>query len=300
MQTGIGAFDDRTQAEQAVEQLVADGFDRSDIHIEDAQGSSLRTEESATTQAPRHHGFFAWLFGDSDEHESHRQVYSEAVRRGSVVVVADAEDETRAQQAIACLHDAGAIDVNERARQWRAEGAAERMDTPRQAPVAGQTAGRDEGVLDVVQEELRIGKRQMEKGGVRVVQRVSEKPVREIVKLREEEAVVDRRPVDREATAGDLNTFKEGTLEVREMAEEPVVAKTARVVEEVRVGKQVREREQTVEDTVRRKDVEVERLDATRERERAVAADPERDRLANRDPLAERDAPASGTPRKEL
>lgn len=53
--------------------------------------------------------------------------------------------------------------------------------------------------------------------------------------------------------------------------EEPVVAKTARIVEEVRVGKEVREREETIEDTLRRKDVEVQRLSG--ERERAVASD---------------------------
>jgi stress response protein YsnF len=65
---------------------------------------------------------------------------------------------------------------------------------------------------------------------------------------------------------------------VRETAEEAVVGKTARVVEEVRVGKEVREREQTVEDKVRRKDVDVQRMEggstrATAERERAVASD---------------------------
>jgi stress response protein YsnF len=99
--------------------------------------------------------------------------------------------------------------------------------------------------------------------------------VREVVRLREERAVVERRAVDRPATAGDLSTFKEGTLEVREKVEEPVVAKSARVVEEVRVGKEVREREEAIEDTVRRKDVDVQQLEGSRniERERAVASD---------------------------
>jgi stress response protein YsnF len=159
-------------------------------------------------------------------------------------------------------------------------------------PPAGQ-----EGVLDVVQEELQVGKRSLDKGGVRVVQRVTEKPVREVVRLREEHATVDRRPVDRPSHAGDLNAFKEGTLEVRETAEEPVVAKTARVVEEVRVGKEVREREETIEDKVRRKDVDVQRWKAAArpavERERAVASDrPHEPPLADRDPDAGPAAPA--------
>jgi stress response protein YsnF len=45
-------------------------------------------------------------------------------------------------------------------------------------------------------------------------------------------------------------------LEVRETAEEPVVSKTAHVVEEVIVGRETTERTETVRDTVRREDVE--------------------------------------------
>ena len=95
-----------------------------------------------------------------------------------------------------------------------------------------------------------------------------------------------RRPVDREVSANDLASFKEGTLEVRETVEEPVVAKKARVVEEVRVGKEVRERDEAIEDSVRRKDVEIERLSGDRSttRERAVAADDVGTPSTSRDP----------------
>jgi stress response protein YsnF len=81
--------------------------------------------------------------------------------------------------------------------------------------------------------------------------------VSESVNLREEHATIERRPVDRPATVADL---KEGFVEVRETAEEPVVAKTARVVEEVIVGKESSNRTETVNDTVRGTDVEVERV----------------------------------------
>src|SRR4029079_16437673 len=66
--------------------------------------------------------------------------------------------------------------------------------------------------------------------------------------------------VDRPATEADLAAFQERTIEVREMSERPVVSKTAHVVEEVGVGKQVSTETQTVEDTVRRTEVEVERV----------------------------------------
>ena len=69
--------------------------------------------------------------------------------------------------------------------------------------------------------------------------------------------------MDRAATGADM-AFREGTIEVTETSEVPVVAKEARVVEEVVVGKTATDRTETVRDTVRRTDVEVEDLDSTR------------------------------------
>lgn len=57
-----------------------------------------------------------------------------------------------------------------------------------------------------------------------------------------------------------INALKDGVIEVTETAETPVVSKEARIVEEVVVGKAVTERTETVHDTVRRTDVEVENI----------------------------------------
>ena len=116
--------------------------------------------------------------------------------------------------------------------------------------------------INVVEEELQVGKRVTQRGGVRVYSRVTETPVQEDVELREEHVRVDRQPVNRPATDADFRSGKEQVIEVAEYAEEPVVAKQARVVEEVRVGKDATERTETVRDTVRRTDVEVENLSA--------------------------------------
>lgn len=288
MHTVIGAFDDTSTAQRAVERLVQAGFDRDDVHMQQPEQSARDLQDPRTgTSGGSGGGFFARLFGmdDTDERTAPRQrgygeqahTYDEAVRRGSPVVVVDAENESRTDQACALLHELGAIDVDERAKQWRSEGWQPPQQGVQQDLISNErkgVRGDDEDVLDVVEEELQVGKRSMDRGGVRVIQRVSSKPVREVVRLREEHAVVERRAVNRPATGEDLSNFREGTLEVRETVEEPVVAKTARVVEEVRVGKEVREREETIEDNVRRKDVEVERLQGgTAERERAIAAD---------------------------
>jgi uncharacterized protein (TIGR02271 family) len=103
----------------------------------------------------------------------------------------------------------------------------------------------------------------VQRGVVRVHRRITETPIEEQVTLNEEHAVVERRPVDRPATSADLAAFKEGEMEIRETTEEPVVSKTARVVEEVSIGKEASERTETVSDTVRRTDVDVERTGAT-------------------------------------
>jgi hypothetical protein len=86
---------------------------------------------------------------------------------------------------------------------------------------------------------------------------------------------VERRPVDRPLTGADLNNaFKERTIEATETGEEAVVAKSAHVVEEVVVNKEVGQRTETVRDTVRRTDVDVQQVQggATDERFRPAYA----------------------------
>lgn len=119
--------------------------------------------------------------------------------------------------------------------------------------------GQVEVTLPVVQEELQVGKREVQRGGVHVVTHVTETPVQESVRLREEHVTVERHPVDRLAAPGDT-AFQNGTFEVRQHAEVAVVQKEARVVEEVVIGKKTTEHVETVRDTVRRTDVIVEEL----------------------------------------
>jgi len=116
-------------------------------------------------------------------------------------------------------------------------------------------------VIPVIEEELQVGKREVETGAVRVQTHVTETPVEEHVTLREEHVNVERHPVNREVTEADLANVREGEIKVTTRAEEAVVAKQARVVEEVEIGKTVSEHEQTVRDTVRRTDVDVEQVD---------------------------------------
>lgn len=122
----------------------------------------------------------------------------------------------------------------------------------------------EKAAIPVVKEDIQVGKREVQSsGGVRVESTVKERPVSEQINLREEHVNVERRPVDRPASAADLNAFQQGTIEVTERKEVPVVSKEARVVEEVRVGKEATTRTETVRDTVRETDVKVENLGTT-------------------------------------
>ena len=112
--------------------------------------------------------------------------------------------------------------------------------------------------VPVIEEELRVGKRTVKRGGARIHSQIEEVPVQEPVTLREEKVTVERRPADR-LVENAPGAFKEGTIEVTETSEIPVVEKQIRVVEEIVVGKEVTEHEEIVRDTVKRREVEVEK-----------------------------------------
>ncbi len=119
----------------------------------------------------------------------------------------------------------------------------------------------------VVQEEVKIGKRDVGRGGVRVRTFVTETPVSEQVNLHEERVDVRREPVREpvpiEATH---EAFSEDEFIVTAKGQEPVVEKQAKVVERVHVGKEAETRTETIEEAERRRDVEVEQLPSSEPR----------------------------------
>jgi len=115
------------------------------------------------------------------------------------------------------------------------------------------------GSIPVIQEEMEVGKRDIQTGKVRVRSQIIDRPVEENLRLRVEHINVERNPVNRPATEADLANFREGSIEATEHAEVPLVAKETRVVEEVKVKKDIEEVNQTVRGSVRRQDVEVDR-----------------------------------------
>jgi len=228
-------------------------------------------------------GFWASL-ADLFLPEEDTDTYAEGLRRGGYLVSARVSD-AQYERALDILDDEGTINLDERASSWRSEGwtpgqsgygsAASTgamgggygasAESSRAAGVPGRAASATTGtkgrqgeeVIPVTQEQLRVGKREVEHGRVRVRSYTIERPVQEQVNLREEHVSVERRPVDR-ATTGTEDAFRERTIEAEEKREVPVVSKEARVTEEVVVKKGVEQRNETVSDTVRSTQVEVE------------------------------------------
>jgi len=202
--------------------------------------------------------------------EESAHMYAESVRRGNVLVAAQVAD-NKVNEATRLMQHSGLIDIEREADTWRSSGWS-RFDGDSGVETMSRKSLKREGnghatkrdvndeTIEVVEEDLQIGKRAVETGGVRVTSHLREVPVEEEVTLRQEHVEVERRPVNRPATAADLSNFKEGTIEVRETQEEAVVGKEARVVEEIRVRKDVDQHTEKVRDTVRRTDVEVEKL----------------------------------------
>jgi uncharacterized protein (TIGR02271 family) len=340
-------FDTRAEAERAADTLRGLGVGAENIrmHQADAAGTSANTGSTAGTTERREDrgilGAIADLFMPDDD----RATYSEGLRRGGTLLLAEV-DEDRMHQAMDAMEAAGAVDLDEREAGWRQQGwsggsmagasagsvessmvmpdtdARTGLDTG--IPAHGTTTGHGTGMgtsgvgtggvvtggessaygataagggyaatgatrattgqsatgqhatgealhgeqrIQMAEERLRVGKRESHAGRVRVRSYVVETPVEEQVRLREEHVHVQRVPADRAAT-GSENLFQDRVIEAEESSEEAVVQKDVRVTGEVVVNKEATERTETVRDTVRRTEVDVD--------ENAAANDPTR------------------------
>jgi uncharacterized protein (TIGR02271 family) len=235
-----------------MQDLTTQGFTQGDGDIDISNrkfaDAAADTEESFGDKVSN---FFNSLFG-SDETTARNYTNAASDAEAILTVQVDSDQRAKLAQEIMDRHDA--IDVDEHGARYTGQNA---------AGTAGYSSEHRGDVnattrIPVVEEKLNVGKEQVERGGARIRSRIVEKPVEEKVRLREEHVVVNRRPVDREVTDADRQNFRPGEMEITERAEVPVVGKQARVVEEVEVGKNVTEREETVRDTVRGTDVDVE------------------------------------------
>ena len=255
-------FDTRADAERAKERLKSARVDANHVHLHDKSSTGYK-ESGYSTHEDR--GFWDSIKNafvpDEDRH-----TYEEGVRRGGVLLTADVDDDC-VDEAVKVLEEANTVDIDDRTNQWKAKGwdyagatgAGAGLGAMGQTDRTDRDMGEREEVIPVVEEQLVVGKRDVNRGGVRVRSYVTETPVHEQIRLRNERINVERRTVDQPLSAADTDAFRERTIDMTATGEEAVVGKTARVVEEVVVSKTAETHVENVEDTVRRTDVEVDR-----------------------------------------
>ncbi len=220
--------------------------------------SSAVDVESARIIDQNEEGSSLGSMGISDED---RHAYGEGIRRGGCLLCAEVDNDEDADKIVRALEETSSVDLDDRQNSWRSEG---------WAPFSGSSGigerdrmeGREtqEERIPIVEEQLNVGKRQVERGGARVRSYVRETPVQEQVNLREEHVSVERRPVGQTLSGAELergDMLRERNIEMTETAEVPVVEKEARVTEEMVVRKTSEERTENVQDTVRRTEVDV-------------------------------------------
>ena len=260
--TVIGIFRTGEEAQYAANQLMKNGIDSNDIDL------SARPAGKDYTHKDDHHNenaitrFFDNLFGD-DEDEKRKNMYCDVATRNSLLTV-HADSKAEAEKALKILNNAGAIDVESDYQHYQAAVSDEydySLDHYNDYREKG-VANLDEQTAKVIKEEMYVGKRDTVTGGAKLRSYLIEKPVEETVRLRVEHVYVERQPVNRPATEADFANFKEGEIEITEHAEQAVVGKEARVVEEVKLGKTSEQQQKTVKDTVRETKVEVEQTTA--------------------------------------
>ena len=281
MKTIIAAFQDLGPAQHAMDELDSADVKAESVRLITAPSEGQGIIDTLTSRkVPR----------------DRAELYGESVRRGSPLVLVEASNDD-VRRIAAILDACGSLDMETAGKRWRADGwqgyranAMPYDDTERateRGHIVRESLQRenlergdlDDGNLDgrnldgaelergnlehealpVIEEEVRVGKRQVESERLRVRTFITERPVHEEVELREEHINVTREPVDEPIAASAADTtFKEEEFVVTATSEEPVVEKQARVVERVSVNKAAATRTETIEDTERRQEVEVE------------------------------------------
>lgn len=249
-ETLVAVFDTVADAQAAVHALAGAGVAPADIerHAQHA----LRAHVSPPATIASRGGFWGALFGGETTTEQNT-VYDRTVQSGGDVVTVVLHDSARdGDRVMTILERFGPVDVNARAASYRTAAA---------TPTAATPTGSNE-IMQLSEETLAVGKREVDRGTTRVHRFVRTEAVEQSITLRDETVSVARRPVAAGVVAGP-DAFTDRVIEMTESDEVAVVAKTARVREEIVLHKDVVERTETVRDTLRREELEIQKVPGT-------------------------------------
>jgi len=272
----IAVFDSPAHAQNAVRALQSAGFSGADISTVTNETLLDRGVKAATADS----GFWRKLFGSEVEANDAR-LYSQTVGNGgSVLTLRVPDNQVEKAMSVLNTHTSSMGTQSGTAARAAAAGAgmgatAVASSTGPAASTAARTtaptpvaplrsdirAEKGDEVVRLAEEYINVGKQQVRTGVTRIRRFVVEKPVEAQVTLHEEHATVARRAVTDSSPVQDID-WSERTIEVQEMAEQPIINKAARITEEVVIHKEGSDHVETVKDTVRRHQIDIERADA--------------------------------------
>ncbi|WP_045047327.1 YsnF/AvaK domain-containing protein [Rouxiella chamberiensis] len=292
----VTMFSTVAQAEGAKRNLAKAGFSESDIDI--ISGDRLRSEGHEA----RHPSLWQRLFGDTVDEEQAGVYENAMNSGGVVLTLKAKEEELPRAMGILDAHDSvdmphhgfGNLTTDSPAdRQYgNADIAAPALDdsrplsedkkeldalepvedsysvdrphhdektVPLRASLTGDETEAD--VLRLAEERLEVGKRLVSEGSTRVRRYTVTDEVSEDISLQEQHADIFRRSINEPGAPNSID-WSEKTVEIAESHEQPVINKTAHVKEEVVVRKDITDRVETVKDSVRHQEVDIDRTSA--------------------------------------
>lgn len=153
--TLIAVFDNRADAEHAMDDLLASGFSRQDVKISKGDPTGItdsvtgRSASDTTADSGRQdegfgasiRHFFSDIFGT--DNSTHTQKYSDAVSRGHHVLTVTTESEPEVERAADIVEAHGPVDIDEKHAEWAGGAAMSGAESMRMSGAGGmqQSAG---------------------------------------------------------------------------------------------------------------------------------------------------------------
>ncbi|MGZ8288028.1 MAG: hypothetical protein ACXW2U_00290 [Telluria sp.] len=226
--TLVAVFDNRSDAQKAMDDLLASGFNRTDVRLsEGGTGTTARDEvRDDETIASSIKSFFSDLFGSDRSDRLH--MYSEAISRGHFVLTVTAPSEPEVERAADRVERYGPIDIDEHATGWESGATAAGMSAgamglgkyqqspslsrQSEAQGPGSLQGGTAGSMQFASPEPRsihedLAAREAQRGNVRIYPR-SDDTLGTGADLADDQTADQRRAIDKMVDPADVPAFQ--------------------------------------------------------------------------------------------
>ncbi|MET4655548.1 uncharacterized protein (TIGR02271 family) [Exiguobacterium sp. PvP048] len=276
--TFIDVFNTQAEVLSKVNELKAQGYNESDMYVvaQDKDSFSMLKDQTEvhvdTTGEEQHQGFMGKFMAAFSEDSSagafsgmgldrtESEEYRRQVQNGKLVLYVDSEYGDSYEK-----HNQSygvASDMNGNQGYGTTSGVDRNQDydnsskTDRTSSIAPD-AGTEEERLRLHEERLNVDKERVQTGEVNVSKRVVEDQQSIEVPVEREEVYVERRPVNESETRTDAFVDENDSIHVPLSEERVVVSKQDVVTEEIVVGKRKVQDTETVSETVRREEADI-------------------------------------------